>query len=310
MIDVRSWPGVSTRQLAAFGPTWQTIAWRNLVFIGASQGVAAPLRTSALTAKFAWGGEERYELMGRPLLADDDAWAVIGAGEPYSSAIPKGGTVRTLAVFFDEDFVSAVRSERVAKTLDPVEASVPEPLPLGRRRLAYDGTLARLVGDAMVAPPDDAVHEELLHVSLDRILSHAAAVPEEWDRLDCVRLSTRVEIHRRLARAYDFLASAYDRPLVLGDVAHVAAMAPHQFLSRFREAFGVTPHQLLIQRRLARARWLLVHTNEPVGRIARAVGLASLGSFSARFAREVGLSPRAYRAKFGTSEKSRRQAAR
>jgi len=314
-VAVSCWPGSSTRELAAFGPTWQKIAWANLVFIGSGQGIVAPRRTSALTAKFAWGGEEKYTVSGQPLVADDDAWALIGAGEPYESSIDAGRTVHTLAVFFDAAFVAAVRNERSIEALEPADASldIEAPLPLGRRRLAYDPQLMRVVRDASLARVEDGAHVELLHVALDRILKHSAALPSEWQRLPCVRAATRAEIHRRLSRAQDFIASAYAEPIGLGDCARVAAMAPHHFLTRFRELFGETPHQALVRRRIERARWLLAQTDEPIAHVARAVGFASFGSFSTRFMREVGDTPRAYRracARFGTAKKSSRQNAR
>jgi AraC-like DNA-binding protein len=305
---VKSWPGATTAQMDAFGPTWYAHAKSNFVLRGRGRGFAAPRRTSALSAKFAWGGEEAYTVAGRPLLADDDAWAVIGEGEVYDSRIAPARPVQTLAVFFDRAFVAEVRGARRATDEDALEGEVAaadpdEPLVLGRRRVAYDPTLARLVRESASAPPSDGVHEEILHVALDRVLSHAAGAPSEQARLPCVRAATRLEIHRRLCRAHDLLESAYAEPLTTARLARAAAMAPHHFLSRFREAFGATPHQLLVARRLERARWLLARTDLRVGDVARAVGLEGVGAFSARFHAATGLSPRAFRRKFGGSKK-------
>lgn len=79
-------------------------------------------------------------------------------------------------------------------------------------------------------------------------------------------------------------------------LARVACLSAHHFHRTFRELFGRTPHGYLTALRLERARTLLAHTETPVTKVCLAVGFESLGSFSARFHREAGISPTAYRA--------------
>lgn len=292
------WSGWSAARIDAFGATWREVAATNLILCGHASAMKAPPRRSALTAKFASNGCEHYRVDGRALTADDDGWLVIGAGELYESRIAGGVEVATVAAFFDEGLVGAVRAERRASEpqlldADP-ERGCDEPLVLGRRRLAYDRDLAALVTTAARDPHPLALGE-LLHAALDRILDGSAEAASERARLPCVRAATRDELHRRVARAHDLVMAAYAEPLDLARLAHEAAMAPHHFLRRFRDAFGATPHQVLVRRRIERARWLLARTREPIAEIARAVGFESAAAFAARFRREVGLSPRAFR---------------
>jgi AraC-like DNA-binding protein len=72
-------------------------------------------------------------------------------------------------------------------------------------------------------------------------------------------------------------------------------MSPAHFSRAFRAAFGETPHQYLLTRRLERAAALLRNTDWPVLRICHSVGLRSVGSFTTSFTRTFGLSPTAYR---------------
>jgi AraC-like DNA-binding protein len=74
-------------------------------------------------------------------------------------------------------------------------------------------------------------------------------------------------------------------------------LSPFQFIRRFQALFGETPHQLRIAARIDRARRLLALTDRPVTDVCLDVGFSSLGSFSALFARRVGASPSAYRAR-------------
>lgn len=296
-LRIVDWTGWSAARIDGFGATWRSLAATNLILRGRGAGMTAPRRRGALTAKFAWHGSEQYRVDKRTLTADDDGWVVIGSGELYDSRIAPGREVTTIATFFDDAMVSAVRGERRAnegELLESDSAACTEPLPIGRRRLAYDRELALAVADAATAAQPLAL-EELLLITLERILDAAREVARERLRLPCVRVATRAELHRRLSRAHDLLMAAYAEPLDLTRLAGVAAMAPHHFLRRFRDAFGVTPHQELVRRRIERARILLARTDEPIAAIAHAVGFETAAAFAARFRRAVGVSPRAFR---------------
>jgi AraC-like DNA-binding protein len=70
------------------------------------------------------------------------------------------------------------------------------------------------------------------------------------------------------------------------------------FVRSFRRAFGETPHQYLLTRRMERAAALLRTTDRSVADICLSVGLQSIGSFTTSFTRMFGVPPTAYRAKF------------
>ena len=63
----------------------------------------------------------------------------------------------------------------------------------------------------------------------------------------------------------------------------------------FRDTYGRTPRAYLSERRIERARELLRTANLTVTEICYLVGFSSLGSFSARFKENVGVSPSEYR---------------
>ena len=72
-------------------------------------------------------------------------------------------------------------------------------------------------------------------------------------------------------------------------------MSPAYFSRSFKSAFGETPHQYLMSRRMERAMALLRAGDRSVTEVCFAVGFSSLGSFSTQFRRFVGDSPSAYR---------------
>ena len=107
---------------------------------------------------------------------------------------------------------------------------------------------------------------------------------------------TLVPPARHLLRAKDLADARYRDPLGVPDLARAARLSPAHFSREFRRAFGESPHQYLLTRRLERAAALLRNTDRTVADICLTVGLRSVGSFTTSFGRAFGLSPAAYRA--------------
>jgi AraC-like DNA-binding protein len=99
-----------------------------------------------------------------------------------------------------------------------------------------------------------------------------------------------------LRRAKDLVDRAYAQPLDVAALARQAHVSPAHFSRRFKEAFGESPHQYVLSRRVERAQELLRNTDLSVSEICLEVGFQSLGSFSAAFHRVAGTTPTAYRA--------------
>ena len=100
---------------------------------------------------------------------------------------------------------------------------------------------------------------------------------------------------RHLLRAKDLVDARYREPLDVAQIARTARLSQAHFSREFRRAFGETPHQYLLTRRLERAAALLRNTDRSVADICFTVGLRSVGSFTTSFGRIYGLSPTAYR---------------
>ena len=103
---------------------------------------------------------------------------------------------------------------------------------------------------------------------------------------------------RHLLRARDLADARYFEPLTVDDLAREAKQSRAHFSREFRRAFGESPHEYLLTRRLERAAALLRKTDNSVSDICFSVGLQSVGSFTTSFTRTYGMSPTVYRAAF------------
>ena len=99
-----------------------------------------------------------------------------------------------------------------------------------------------------------------------------------------------------LRRARDLIDRDYARPLDVPTMAARALMSPAHFSRRFKAAYGETPYNYLMTRRIERAMALL-RNGMSVTDACMTVGCTSLGSFSTRFTEMVGETPSAYRAR-------------
>ena len=107
---------------------------------------------------------------------------------------------------------------------------------------------------------------------------------------------------RHLLRAKDLVDARYFEPLSVSDLAAAAGLSTAHFSRRFKRAFGESPHQYLLTRRLERAAALLRSSDRSITEICFAVGAQSLGSFTTSFSRIYGRSPLAYRALYPPAE--------
>jgi AraC-like DNA-binding protein len=102
----------------------------------------------------------------------------------------------------------------------------------------------------------------------------------------------------RFERMATLIASHYQEPLTVADVADAVRMTPTQAMRVFRKFSGMTLHEVLIQHRTSHAQCLLVTTNKKIDTIAAESGFGSPARFYASFQKLVGQSPSAYRRSF------------
>ena len=105
-----------------------------------------------------------------------------------------------------------------------------------------------------------------------------------------------------LGPVISFVEEYLGEHFTLRDLAMEAEVSPFHFARVFKQATGLTPHQYVISRRVERARRLLAKGGRSIAAIAAETGFASQSHLTEMFRREVGMTPRAYRARFSARE--------
>jgi AraC family transcriptional regulator len=99
----------------------------------------------------------------------------------------------------------------------------------------------------------------------------------------------------RLNRVLDAMQAGIEESPSLRELADASGYSPHHFGRMFRAATGATPHEYLLQLRVARARELLRQRSRSLAEIAFSTGFASQAHFTTVFRRFTGATPAAWR---------------
>jgi AraC family transcriptional regulator len=102
---------------------------------------------------------------------------------------------------------------------------------------------------------------------------------------------------RRLRQADSLIEAALARPLYVEDIAKKLGLSAGFFTRAFKAATGKTPHDYIVDRRLARARALIAGLDMPLASVALACGFTSQAHMTSQFRRRLGITPAAFRAR-------------
>jgi AraC-like DNA-binding protein len=102
----------------------------------------------------------------------------------------------------------------------------------------------------------------------------------------------------RFTDVIDYMQAHLDARIVLDDLAAVAGLSPFHFLRQFQAMYHVTPHQMLMARRLFAAKQWLAQGVAPAEVAARA-GLTDQAHLTRAFGRRYGVAPARYQRQVG-----------
>lgn len=213
-------------------------------------------------------------------------------------ALPAGAAVRTVGRD-GADWVALALPPAMVTTIlrsvgvhrGPGPLLFPSVVPMDRAMVRAVAALARQAGDAATRTALDIVLGGVLQAARD-----AQAPTRDW----VARASGRTEGHRR--QTVQRLLSARNRilnsPFEGSDLDSLAAAARYSkshFLRSFRDVFGITPHDLVIQTRMALAKDLIANSDLAISEVAASVGYESRFAFARSFKKCVGLTATRFR---------------
>lgn len=253
-------------------------------------GINPAIDQSALNCHYVsihLGGSKRLMRRGEGRTAirevANGAYSVVPAGAAFQW--DTHGPVDFMHVYFEPRVVDGVVERAFDR--DPAGVALEE-------NLGEDDPLIRTLAGhllAELAQPDQqqAYIDDLLQLFLCRTLRlHSNA-----------RGSRPMARHAlapfRLRRALDFIEANLALHISVSDIARASGISRFHFSRAFQRATGKAPYAYLLERRIAAAKTLLLHSGLALADIGARCGFASASQFSRIFKSEVGTTPSGFR---------------
>lgn len=178
-------------------------------------------------------------------------------------------------------------------------------------RAAFDAAFPDCAGSDQVleigkgvatAAGSAAAFDLALHLIEQRLGSATAAEVACWFQHPMMRrndVAQAVPMHDTattlpplVARAVAVFSSHLAEPVAIGDVAETLGISPRHIERAFKQATGMGPAKYYRKMRMEAARQIVLYSNDPIPRIAGAVGYASVQTFARHYVAAFGLTPK------------------
>ena len=274
----------------------------NIIFNALSSYSVCDGHVGCLSFKTVLSGEEWYGIGNRQVAVRPGSYLMMNNNQPYSSRIDSSKEIRTLSIFFQEEFASAVYRDLISKedflVDNPFTNSLVDPeffQSLNQIDVKLHKNLSVLISALDSYGYNDSSIDEYLVFILRDLIGKQELKSKDTNRIDSIKPNTRVEIYKRLCVAKDIIESSYMEQPSLEAISNIACLSIPQLIRHFKSVFHRTPHQYLIQIRLERAAELLNHTNKPIHEVTWRCGFENVSAFSRAFKSEYGIQPARYR---------------
>ena len=102
---------------------------------------------------------------------------------------------------------------------------------------------------------------------------------------------TAQSVSAPLQRALSLIEAGVGQSITVADLASRIGISRRELLRRFRRELNNTPSQILAQRRLDRARSLILNTRLPLAQVAESVGFSSQSHLTSSYRSRFGVTP-------------------
>lgn len=120
-----------------------------------------------------------------------------------------------------------------------------------------------------------------------------------------LKTKPRLNSHQ-VTTVMDYIEDRFEDTIYLEELAALTELSTFYFCRAFKNMTGISPHQAIIQRRLAKAKVLLASGEEHLCDIALSSGFSSQAHMNYRLNEELGVSPKRFRDIMKSASKPRR----
>ena len=207
--------------------------------------------------------------------------------KPKTSSIllPKEARFSYTEIEYYDEYCQSVFGERIDKALKPLATS----LKGLRNQASWDPEIAEMLGEItpreIPGPEASLLYSGIANLVMARLLRMGESLCEgvaEQDRLS-------------IARAVSYIENNLGGAIRQKDLLEAANMGSTKFKKTFKQVTGLTVTEFVSSERIELAKRLLTDHDMSIDEVAHRCGYARATSFSALFAKSVGMPPRKWR---------------
>lgn len=287
-------------------PEAERLTWRksepktgnDLKFSSISE-VNASLDTNRFQFCLPTVGPEPYLVDNKTFLVKTDEYFILN---PYQQVRAEGifkKKVEGFCIFIDRQTMASVASR-----LDsPLETALDSPfdLPWQQQEFviknyrllenSFGRYLSRLKEILCTDAPQHVMDWNAFYYGIaENFLMAHRKIGKQLEAISSTRMPTKQEIFKRLSLAHSYLLENFDQPLSLDKLARVALCSKYHLVRLYRQVYGLTPYQHLLQLRVKKAKELLLQDYSPT-EIAYRLSFSDRRAFAKVFKRFTGVAP-------------------
>jgi AraC family transcriptional regulator len=194
--------------------------------------------------------------------------------------------VQTLLLHLHADLVSRIAQELAGAATKQVTLA---------ERVGFQDPLLQQIGLTLWGEVEGQIPAGTLYLQAAAQLLAVHLFRHNTPAVENSKASTALLTRQQMQRVTDFILAHLGQDLSLELLAQQTGLSPYHFARVFRQTTGESPHQFVLQQRVALAQQLLRETDAPLAQVAQESGFASQSHLIDVFKRRFGLTPRAYR---------------
>lgn len=258
---------------------------------------------SGLSIKLPLKGEENYTINKELFTVKAGNYLLINKHQQFDCHVHSEEETEGFCIYLKMDLVREVydnlQKEAVTKLDNPNEVSTPNLVFLEKIYALSENELGKYLQQFThlfhQKEKLQSLHADTFYYTLaEKLLKSQLRIDQQINQIASTKYATRQELFLRLSHCRNYIFDNFATPIQLDDLARVALLSKYHLLRTYKQVFGITPYQQVLQLRLQKAKEL-VYQDYSLEEVAYQLGFSDRRSFTKAFKKEFLISPTGFR---------------
>ena len=255
--------------------------------------------SSACGIKFVIKGTETYVINNKVFAVSANQFLLINKGQDYLCNVKDKDYVEGVCLYLDNNLLQ----KAYRQTQDSAESLLDNPCAERESQLDFHETIHYASDNFHQFLSNEIVKiksgtsagiynsDNFYFEAAYQLLLSQSNTGKEIQKIKALKSSTRKEIYKRVNMARAIIDADVSSQLDIASLSKQCGLSEFHFLRSFKDAFGITPHQYLLSKRMQRSVRLLQEEKYSITDIAYQVGFSDVFAFSKCFKKYFDSSP-------------------